>query len=68
MTEPATQYHTPPAPDGLPRRAVNLARRMLELERKLGGRAQVTIVLTMIDGEWLLVVARPGELERLGDS
>ncbi len=67
MTKPAPVYHVPPLPDALPRRAVNLARRMLELERKLGGRAQVTIVLTMIDGEWLLVVARPGELERLGE-
>lgn len=67
MTEPAPQYHAPPALDTLPRRAVNLARRMLEIERKLGGRAQVTIVLTMVDGEWLLVVTRPGEVERLGE-
>jgi len=27
----------------------------------------VTLVLTMIDGVWALVVARPSELERLGE-
>ena len=53
--------------DALPARALNLARRALELERKMQGRAQVTLVLTMIDGVWALVVARPSELERLGE-
>ena len=53
--------------DVLPARALNLARRALEIERRHGGRAQVTLVLTMIDGVWALVVARPSELERLGE-
>jgi len=39
----------------------------LGIERRHGGRAQVTLVLTMIDGVWALVVARPSELERLGE-
>ena len=56
-----------PPPDVLPTRALNLARRALEIERRHGGRAQVTFVLTMIDGVWALVVARPSELERLGE-
>ncbi len=67
MTEPAPTYATPTHPDALPARALNLARRALELERRHGGRAQVTFVLTMIDGVWALVVARPSELERLGE-
>ncbi len=53
--------------DVLPTRALNLARRALEIERRHGGRAQVTLVLTMIDGVWALTVARPSELERLGE-
>jgi len=53
--------------DVLPTRALNLARRALEIERRNGGRVQVTLVLTMIDGVWALVVARPSELERLGE-
>ncbi len=67
MTEPAPTYATPPHPDVLPTRALNLARRALEIERRNGGRVQVTLVLTMIDGVWALVVARPSELERLGE-
>ena len=67
MTITPSTPPAPPSPDALPRRALNLARRMLDIERKTGGRAQVTIVLTMIDGDWLLMIARPGELERLGE-
>ena len=67
MTEPAPVYATPPHPDALPARAMNLARRALEIERRNGGRVQMTLVLTMIDGVWALVVARPSELERLGE-
>lgn len=66
MTEPAPTCHPLP-PDVLPRRALNLARRALEIEKRNGGRVQVTLVLTMIDGVWALVVARPSELERLGE-
>lgn len=67
MDASANTPSNPSPADALPRRALNLARRMLDIERKVGGRAQVTIVLTMMDGEWLLMVARPGELERLGE-
>ncbi len=72
MTEPSPIYATAPpsvgAPtDTLPTRALNLARRALDIERRHNGRAQVTFVLTMIDGVWALVVARPSELERLGE-
>ena len=67
MNDPAPIYHAPPPPDALPPRALNLARLALEIERRHGGRAQVTLVLTMIDGVWALVVARPSELERLGE-
>ena len=67
MTEPTPVYATPPHPDALPARALNLARRALEIERRNGGRVQVTLVLTMIDGVWALAVARPSELERLGE-
>ena len=62
---PLTAVHGPA--DVLPPRALNLARRALEIERRNGGRVQVTFVLTMIDGVWALVVARPSELERLGE-
>ena len=67
MTEPAPAYTTPPHPDALPAPALNLARRALELERRHGGRAQVTFILTMTDGVWALAVARPSELARLGE-
>ncbi len=67
MTDPSPIYAIPPHPDALPARALNLARRALEIERRHGGRAQVTLVLTMIDGVWALAVARPSELERLGE-
>ena len=67
MTEPSPTYAIPPHPDALPARALNLARRALELERKMQGRARVTLEIVMIDGTWLLMVARPGELERLGE-
>lgn len=72
MTDPPPVYHAPPAPDHtaasrLPRRAWNLAMRVLELERDTNGRGRVTLELVMIDGQWLLGVVRPGELERLGE-
>ena len=68
----SAKWDAPPKPthgsaDALPPRALNLARRALEIERRHGGRVQVTFVLTMIDGVWALVVARPSELERLGE-
>ena len=73
MTEPAPHYHAPPLPtehtaaSRLPRRAWNLAMRVLELEKATNGRGRVTLELVMIDGQWLLGVVRPGELERLGE-
>lgn len=72
MTEPPPTYHAPPTPDPtaaprLPRRAWNLAMRVLELERDCNRRGRVTIDLIMIDGEWLIGVVRPGKLERLGE-
>lgn len=66
MTEPAPTYVTPPH-DVLPRRALNLARRLLHVERQARGPVRVVIEVIMVDGAWLLTVARPGELERLGD-
>lgn len=66
MTEPAPACHTLP-PDVLPRRALNLARRLLHVERQTRGPVRVLVEVIMIDGEWLLTVARPGELERLGE-
>lgn len=51
----------------LPQRAVNLARRMLELERQCGGRGRVSYDIIMLDGEWLLMVSKPGPVERLGE-
>ena len=68
MTEPTPTYATPPpAAEALPQRALNLARRALKIEREMRGRARVTFEVIMIDGEWLLMVVRPGELERLGE-
>lgn len=51
----------------LPTRAVNLARRALQVERDANGRARVTIELIMIDGQWLITVMRPGKLEHLSE-
>lgn len=51
----------------LPARAVNLARRALELERQCGGRGRLEFQLIFLDGEWLLLVSKPGPLERLGE-
>jgi len=46
---------------------LDLGRGGLGIGRRNGGRVQVTLVLTMIDGVWGLVGARPSELERLGE-
>lgn len=51
----------------LPQRGVNLIRRMLEIERQNGGRCRVPCEIIMIDGEWLLMIAKPGPVERLGE-
>lgn len=71
MTEPQPQYSTRPAAGEdagrLPLRAVNLARRVLELERQCGGRGRLELQVIMIDGEWLLLVSKPGPVERLGE-
>ena len=73
MTEPIPHYHAPPLPtehtaaSRLPRRAWNLAMRVLELEKATNGRGRVTLQLVFFNGEWLLAVERPGELERLGE-
>jgi hypothetical protein len=69
MTEPAPVYHTAaPGDDAgrLPTRAVNLARRLLELERLCAGRGQVDVRLTMIDGLWVMTVGKPATIEKLG--
>lgn len=62
MTDPA-----PPA-EMLPRRAQNLARRLLQLETQCRGRGRIEIQVIMLDGEWLLTVSQPGPVERLGGS
>jgi hypothetical protein len=72
MTEPRPQYQASTAARGhdattLPQRAVNLARRMLELERQCSGRGRVSYEIIMLDGEWLLMVSKPGPVERLGE-
>jgi len=51
----------------LPQRAVNLARRMLELERQCGGRGRVEFQVVMVDGQWLLMISKPGPIEWLGE-
>lgn len=71
MTELPPQYQTGPArgedAGRLPTRAANLARRLLELERQCGGRGRLELQVIMIDGEWLLLVSKPGPVERLGE-
>ena len=68
--EPRSQYQTTtPGDDAarLPVRAVNLARRILDLERQCGGRGRLELQVIMVDGEWLLLVSKPGPVERLGE-
>lgn len=68
MSEPPPAY-TPMPPDAsaLPRRALKLALRVLDLERQCAGRGRLELQVIMIDGEWLLLVSKPGPLERLGE-
>ena len=71
MTEPRPQYQTvAPGDDAarLPVRAVNLARRVLELERQCGGRGRLEAQIIFLDGEWYLTVSRPGPIEYLGSG
>lgn len=51
----------------LPARALKLAWRLLQMEQKAGGRARVTVEVVMVDGQWLMWVSQPGEMERLGE-
>ena len=51
----------------LPARAVNLARRVLELERQCAGRGRLELQVIMADGEWWFTFSKPGPVERLGD-
>ena len=67
MTEPMPVYQVDSAIETMPRRALNLARRLLQLEADSGGRCRVSLDLIMLDGEWLLSVNEPEKLERLGD-
>lgn len=71
MSEPAPHYSTRPGlghdAATLPARAVNLARRVLELERQCAGRGRLELQVIMVDGEWLLLVSKPGPVERLGE-
>lgn len=67
--EPRSQYQTTtPGDDAarLPVRAVNLARRILDLERQCGGRGRLELQVIMIDGEWLMTISKPGGIEKLG--
>ncbi len=68
MTEPAPSYTTAPGDDAprLPTRAVNLARRLLEMERQCAGRGRIELQVVMLDGQWLLMVSKPGPVEWLG--
>ena len=69
MTEPRPQYQAgAPGDDAarLPVRAVNLARRILDLERQCGGRGRLEAQIIFLDGEWYLTVSRPGPIEHLG--
>ena len=70
MTEPAPTHQTDKTASNsrLPRRAWNLAMRVLELEKQCNRRGRLTVDIIFIDGEWLIGVNRPVELERLGDS
>jgi hypothetical protein len=54
-------------PRKLPNRAYKLARRIWQLEQQLNGRGRLTFDVIFLDGEWLLMFNRPGELERLGE-
>ena len=72
MTEPTPSYETERPARGadvaaLPARAVNLARRVLELERQCAGRGRIAFEVVFLDSEWLLFVSKPGPLERLGE-
>jgi len=69
MTDPLPNHELPaPGSDAprLPTRAVNLARRVLELERQCAGRGRLELQVIMLDGEWLLTVSKPGGIEKLG--
>jgi hypothetical protein len=68
MTEPAPSYTPAPGDDAgrLPTRAVNLARRLLEMERQCAGRGRIELQVVMLDGQWLLMVSKPGPVEWLG--
>lgn len=76
MTEPGPQYAVGgresaeeeargPGRSRLPRRAWNLARRLLALERECHGRGRVEFVVTMVDGRWFLEVGRTARWEAL---
>ena len=68
MTEPQLQYQIAEREIVLlPTRAINLARRVLELERQCAGRGRLELQVILLDGEWLLVVSKPGTVERLGE-
>jgi len=69
MTEPRPTYidPTPTEPRPLPERAYNLARRVLELEKRHNGRVRIQVDLLIVDGEWWLDIIQPGRLERLGE-
>ncbi len=69
MIDATRKYQTDAPGDDAPRlptRAVNLARRVLEMERQCAGRGRVELQVIMLDGEWLLMVSKPGGVERLG--
>ena len=71
MTEPRPTYTTTAPADSpgptprLPRRAWNLARRMLDLEARHSGRGRFTLEVVMVDGQWFLSVSKPIQWEVL---
>lgn len=71
MTEPVPVYNAErqavDSGEPLPARAVNLARRVLQLERQCAGRGRVEFQVVFIDGAWVLLISKPGPAEYLGE-
>ena len=63
MSEPLAVYAPP-----LPARALNMARRVLQMESECGGRGRLAVDIVFADGQWFLSFAPPVVLERLGES
>ena len=62
MTEPLPHYHAngnAPTTEPLPRRVVNLGRRLLDLQRHCGGRGRLAVEVGLRAGWWLLFGSKP---------